>query len=102
MTIEPQPAGPMFAHCAFTGAQAGPIGLRTDTNNYNNYYIIIPVYIYTREMRQPARVTGPLRSQLSLATVVVGMRQALGGLGCVSLQRAVDHRVGKIHSRKQN
>ena len=46
LIIEPQPAGPTFARCALQGAHAGPNGLPMDTN------------IYTRELRQPTRVTG--------------------------------------------
>ena len=37
LTIEPQPAGPTFARCAFTG---GPNGLPMDTN--------ISLYTYHR------------------------------------------------------
>ena len=56
LTIEPQPAGPTFARVArYGGAHAGLNGLPMDTNI---------LYIYTREMRQPTRVTGSLRSQL--------------------------------------
>ena len=56
LTIEPQPAGPTFARCEFTGTHAGPNGLPMDTNIY--------MYTCTREMRQSTRVTGSLRSQL--------------------------------------
>ena len=80
MTIEPQPAGPTFAHCALRGAHTGPNGLPMDTNIIIIYiYIFVYIYIYHRNApanscnRLASLAINPRRACADRVTVVVCM-----------------------------